>query len=201
LEAFCILLNEIGIRKLTVHGQDDSALIRRYLGGEQAAFEELYKRYQPRLAGFCFRLLLDSTAAEDVVQSVFVKALESIHTLRNPESFYSWLFTLARNEVYGTLRAKRSNGTVELSEEVWDEETPFDSAVRGETVEIVRECLDHLKVEYREVLILRQFEGLSYNQIAEITGNTTSSVESRLFKARKALIRQLKPYLETRNAS
>ena len=153
------------------------------------------------LAGFCFRLLLDSTAAEDVVQSVFVKALESIHTLRNPESFYSWLFTLARNEVYGTLRAKRSNGTVELSEEVWDEETPFDSAVRGETVEIVRECLDHLKVEYREVLILRQFEGLSYNQIAEITGNTTSSVESRLFKARKALIRQLKPYLETRNAS
>jgi len=179
-----------------VRDQRDSELVQRYLDGEQAAFEELYKKYHPRVAGYCYRLLLDVAKTEDVVQNVFARALESIDSLRDPGSFYHWLFTVARNEVYGILRKMRSNTTVELREDVWEAETPHDTAVRREVVQIVRECLDRLKIEYREVLILRQFEGLSYREIAELTGSTVSSVESRLFKARKALIKQLKPYMD-----
>jgi len=179
-----------------VRDQKDSELIQRYLDGEQAAFTELYKKYHSRLTGYCYRLLLDVARTEDVVQNVFAKALESMDSLRHPESFYHWLFTVARNEVYGILRKNRSNTTVELKADVWETETPHDTAVRREMVQIVRDCLDRLKIEYREVLLLRQFEGLSYREIAELTGSSVSSVESRLFKARKALIKQLKPYMD-----
>jgi RNA polymerase sigma-70 factor, ECF subfamily len=176
--------------------QNDSALIQRYAEGERDAFGELYKKYHRRLAGYCFRLLQDRTKTQDVVQTVFAKALESIQSLEKPELFYYWLFTIARNEVYSLLRRTRSNGTVELTEDVWDSETPHESMVRKETILLVEEGLNRLKAEYREVLILRQFEQLSYSEIAAITGDTISSVESRLFKARKALLIQLKPYLE-----
>lgn len=176
--------------------QTDSTLVLRYRSGDRDAFGELYKKYQHRVAGYCYRLLQDPSKTRDVVQSTFAKALESIHSLEKPELFYSWLFTIARNEVYGILRKTRSNGTVELTEDVWDSETPHESMVRKETTQLVEESLNRLKVEYREVLILRQFEELSYAEIAAITGDTVRSVDSRLFKARKALIKLLQPYIE-----
>ena len=184
-----------------MHDQDDAARVERYLNGEERAFAELYAKYRPRLAAYCYRLLLDAARTEEAVQAVFARAVESIRSLRNPSSFRSWLFTMARNEIYGLLRTARAGPTVELSEDVWDTETPHENAVRGEVVRMVREALDRLKVEYREVLILRQFEGLSYAEIAAITGNSISSVESRLFKARRALTRELEPYFDSRSES
>jgi RNA polymerase sigma-70 factor (ECF subfamily) len=82
------------------------------------------------------------------------------------------------------------------AETVWIEETPLTFAQENETKAIVRTCIDALKVEYREVLLLREYEGQSYEEIAAITGNTESSVKSRLFKARKALAEKLKPYFD-----
>jgi RNA polymerase sigma-70 factor, ECF subfamily len=175
---------------------DDRILIERTLGGEREVFGQLYDRYRRRLEGYCYRLLQDRAKAEEAVQTVFVRAFESLGSLANPELFYSWLFTIARNEVYGTLRAARSNGTDELTDEVWDPETPHDTMVRNETSSMVAACIRRLKVEYREVLMLRHFEGFSYTEIASITGSTISSVESRLFKARKALMIQLQLYGE-----
>ncbi len=175
---------------------EDRVLIQRTLHGEREVFGLLYDRYRRRLAAYCHRLLRDSERAEDVVQSVFVRALDSLGSLEKPEVFASWLFTIARNEIYGLLRTERSDGTEELTEQVWDPETPHDTLVRSETASMVAECLGRLKVEYREVLILRHFEGFSYAEIASITGNTVSSVESRLFKARKALMIQLQLYGE-----
>ena len=181
-----------------VHNHNDAALIHRFLKGDREAFGALYGKYRGRLYGYCYRLLQERTATEDVVQSTFAKALESVHFLDKPESFYYWIFTIARNEVYGVLRATRSNGTVELTDDVWDEVTPHDTVVGKETVQLVEECLSRLKVEYREVLVFRHFEQLSYAEISTITGDTISSVESRIHKARKALIKQLAPYLESR---
>lgn len=185
----------MGTREIT-KDQNDSALIQRYVQGDREAFGELYKKYNHRLAGYCYRLLHDPTTTQDVVQTVFAKALKAIHSLEKPELFYYWLFTIARNEVYGTLRTKRSNGAVELTDDVWDSETPHETMVRKETVLFVDECLDLLKAEYREVLILRHFEQLSYSEIAAITDSTIGSVESRLFRARKALTIRLKTYLK-----
>ena len=81
---------------------------------------------------------------------------------------------------------------------VWETDTPFDHTVRLDTTSLVESMMAQLKVEYREVIVLRHLEHCSYAEIAAITGCTTSSVESRLFKARKALLQKLKPYMEER---
>jgi RNA polymerase sigma-70 factor (ECF subfamily) len=179
----------------------DSDILRRIKGGETAAFGELYQKYHRRLFGYCYRLLRDRDAAEDIVQTVFLKALESVKSLEKPELFSYWLFSIARNEVYGIFRATRNSGTVRLDEDVWDGETPHERLVQTETNKLVEDALNRLKPEYREVLVLRQFEKLSYAEIAAITGSTMSSVESRLFKARKALIKYLEPYMRERDLS
>lgn len=174
----------------------DKELLDRIQAGDDRAFTDLYNKYRRRVLAYAFRLLQDRSAAEDVAQVAFQKAYESLKSLDNPDLFFYWLFSIARNEVYGHIRKTRRNGTpVSIEEEdIWAEETPHDQAVSKETAEIVQHLLSQLKVEYREVLVFRQYDKLSYAEIAAITGDTVSSVESRLFKARKALAKKLAPY-------
>ncbi len=177
----------------------DAELLNRIRAGDKTSFTTLYDKYKRRLFGYCYRLIQDRQSAEDIVQTTFIKAFESIRTLDKPELFYYWLFTIARNEVYGFIRQKRSNGVVhslEDEEDIWDMESPHTEMVQKETSELVQQLLNQLKVEYREVVFLRHYDKLSYAEIAAITGDTVSSVESRLFKARKALAKKLKPYFE-----
>jgi len=169
--------------------------------GETAAFGELYKKYSRRLFGYCLRLLADRGEAEEVVQAAFVKALESLPRLERPERFSSWLFTIARNDVYGRFRGARKSDAADAGDDVWDTDTPHERVIAGETSALVEGGLGRLKPEYREVLVLRHFERLSYREIAAITGSTVSSVESRLFKARKALLKYLEPYVHERSVS
>jgi RNA polymerase sigma-70 factor (ECF subfamily) len=119
----------------------------------------------------------------------------NIGLLQKTESFLPWLFSIARNEVLMHFRRKRWNGT-QSGDDVWDETTPYDLVVSTETREIVQQLLRNLKSEYREVLVLREYEQLSYSQIAQITGDTESSVKSRLFKARKALTIKFKEFFQ-----
>jgi RNA polymerase sigma-70 factor (ECF subfamily) len=180
-----------------MHFASDQELLRQVRAGNSGAFTELHNKYRRRLLAYCYRLLQDRGTAEDVVQVSFQKAYESLGTLDKPDLFFYWLFSIARNEVYGHIRRTRKNGahrSIEEDDDLWIEETPHEQLVRKETTEIVELFLNQLKVEYREVLILRQYDRLSYAQIAAITGDTVSSVESRLFKARKALAKKLAPY-------
>ncbi len=119
----------------------------------------------------------------------------NVGTLTDTSVFRSWLFTIARNEVFKMLRKYRRNGTVD-AESVWTDETPLTFAQKNETKVVVMACIDALKAEYREVLLLREYEQRSYEEIAAITGSTESSVKSRLFKARKALAEKLRPYFK-----
>jgi RNA polymerase sigma-70 factor (ECF subfamily) len=176
---------------------EDKELLNRIRLGNERAFTDLYNKHWRRLLAYCFRLLQDRVAAEDVVQMAFQKAYESLNSLDKPELFFYWLYSIARNEVYGVIRKTRKNGTISSIDEeqdIWDEETPHEVVVKTELAELVQHHLNHLKVEYREVLVLRQYDKLSYAEIAAITGDTISSVESRLFKARKALAKKLAPY-------
>jgi RNA polymerase sigma-70 factor, ECF subfamily len=177
----------------------DQELLSRIRSGNDRAFTDLHDKYRRRLLAYCYRLLQDRDAAEDIVQVTFQKAFESLSSLDKPELFFYWLFSIARNEIYVIIRKTRRNGTlhsIEDEEDLWDDETPFELAVNKEVTEIVQHQLSQLKVEYREVLILRQYDKLSYAEIAAITGYTLSSVESRIFKARKALAKKLAPYFK-----
>jgi len=181
-----------------MHFAPDRELLSQIRAGNEQAFTDLYNKYRRRLLAYCFRLLQDRVTAEDVVQVSFQKAYESLSTLDKPDLFFYWLFSIARNEVYGHLRKTKRNGTPQSIEEddLWAEETPHEQVVRKELTELVELHLNQLKVEYREVLVLRQYDKLSYAEIAAITGDTVSSVESRLFKARKALAKKLAPFFK-----
>lgn len=182
-----------------MHFAEDKELLDQIRSGNERAFTVLYNKHRRRLLAYCFRLLQDRPAAEDAMQVAFQKAYESLSSLDKPELFFYWLYSIARNEVYAVIRRKRKNGTISSiddGKDIWDEETPYELVLKTELAEFVQRHLNRLKVEYREVLVLRQYDKLSYAEIAAITGDTISSVESRLFKARKALAKKLAPYFE-----
>lgn len=177
---------------------EDAELVGRCCKGDKAAFSALYEKYRRRVFAFCYSLTDSRETAEDVVQTTFLKAYQSLATLDDHRLFYYWLFTIARNEVYAHLRRRQGSGvatSLDDAEDVWDGESPHEQLVNEETHALVERGLALLKAEYREALILRQYESLSYAEIAAITGDSISAVESRLFKARKALSRLLAPYM------
>jgi RNA polymerase sigma-70 factor (ECF subfamily) len=173
----------------------DIELIQLLHHGDRQAFADVYEHHKTAIYRYCLRMLHDSHAADDATQETFIKMFSNIRLLQKAESFLPWLFSIARNEVMMNLRRNRRNG-VHSDEDVWEEQTPYEITVTAEITEIVQQLLQNLKSEYREVLVLREYEQLSYSQIAEITGNTESSVKSRLFKARKALTNRLKEYYQ-----
>jgi RNA polymerase sigma-70 factor, ECF subfamily len=202
---FCILPVRATWGWITDTGQPmntrtDKELLDGIRRGEAGDFTTLYKKYVRRVYAYCYRMIPNHENAEDLVQQTFVKAYESIASLENPELFYSWLFSIARNEVYAFLRHRRSNGGVlsglDDEEIVCSEESPLELLVGGERTMLLQKTISGLKLEYREILILRHYERLSYAEIAAMTGDTISSVESRLYKARRALAEKLSPYFK-----
>jgi RNA polymerase sigma-70 factor, ECF subfamily len=177
----------------SLNTQSDEQLVADLRLGLMDAFAAIYERYKRCIFSFCLNITADRPLAEDATHDTFIKMLENIHTLNDVSVFRSWLYTIARNQVYKLLQKQKSNGT--LSDElVWSGEQP-DAAVESlEEHDMIALCITALKPEYREVLTLREFEQLSYAEIAIIMGDSESSVKSRLFKARRSLAEKLKIY-------
>jgi len=173
-----------------VHPKSDQELLSLIRTGDKGAFAELYMRYSRALFAFCSRLLGDTQAAEDAVHETFMKLSSGSAAIAEPAALKSWLFAVARNESLMTLRHRPAGGNDD-AESVWADETPLSLAEKEDVRSFVRAALSCLKMEYREVLLLREFEGLSYGEIASVTGDSASSVKSRLFKARRALADRL----------
>jgi RNA polymerase sigma-70 factor, ECF subfamily len=169
----------------------DEQLVADLRLGLMEAFAALYERYKRSIFSFCLKITADRSLAEDATHDTFIKMLENIHTLNNVSVFRSWLYTIARNQVYTLLHKQKSNGNL-TDELVWSGEQPDAAAESLEEREMIALCLSTLKPEYREILTLREFEQLTYAEIANITGDSESSVKSRLFKARRALAEKLK---------
>jgi RNA polymerase sigma-70 factor, ECF subfamily len=173
-----------------VNVKSDQELLSLIRTGDNGAFAELYRRYRRGLYAFCVRLLSDTQAAEDAVHETFMKLSAGAGSIAQPEAVKSWLFTVARNESLMALRRRQGAGNDD-ADSVWADETPLSLAEKEDVRSFVQAALLHLKLEYREVILLREFEGLSYGEIASVTGDTASSVKSRLFKARRALAGKL----------
>jgi RNA polymerase sigma-70 factor, ECF subfamily len=116
------------------------------------------------------------------------------------DSLQAWIFTIARNEAYTILRRMRPTEDLDAAtENVWDDENPLEKVVQKERKEIVQHCLANLRPVYRELLILREYEQFSYEEISKITGASESSIKSGLFKARKAMGKKLEAIVKERN--
>ncbi len=180
---------------MNVNPTSEQELLREFQGGSQQAFAAIYEAYSDGVFAYCLKILADRQLAEDVVQDTFIKVQEHAGSIEQRGSFRSWIFRIARNEALMHLRRTRNDGRLE-DESVWDEETPHETFVSAERSEIVIRLLDSLKHEYREVLVLLVYENMSYAEIAAVTGATESSVKSRIFRARRAMLEKLKPYFQ-----
>ena len=176
---------------------DDPALIEAFRRGDEFAFVALYDRHKGAVFAYCAKMLLDRTAAEDMLQETFARAYENRDRLLNSTSFKAWLFTIARNQCLNVLRKRGREVGFEpgAPEPPGPGATPFANLLKSEQAELVSRALEALSPSYREVVVLREYQNLSYDEIAAVTKTTVSSVKSRLFKARRKIGEVLRPWL------
>ncbi|MBX2818170.1 MAG: RNA polymerase sigma factor [Rhodothermaceae bacterium] len=170
----------------------DRALIEEFQAGEDYAFSALYFRYKDAVYAFCVKMLLNKEIAQDVTQDTFLRIYENRKRLLKTDSFKSWLFTIARNQCLNQLR--RNNWQIPLDPDMVHpkmitdaKKTPAAELEKSEKIYLVNRFLAELKPDYREVIILREYQNMSYEEIAIVTRSTLSAIKSRLFKARRKL--------------
>ena len=163
---------------------DDAVWVARCLNGDPTAFETLVRRYQQVLFAVALRLTGNAEDARDVTQNAFVRAYLKLDTYDPSRKFFSWLYRIAVNE---GLNARRDRRQHEPLEETFEAKAGRDPVERGETSGQVQAALMALTREYREVIVMRYFGELSYDEIAEVIGIPEKTVKSRLFSARQRL--------------
>ncbi len=180
----------------------DSQLIREIKDGNVELYSELMRRYQRKILAFVYHMLKSAKLellAEDLCSETFYKAYRSLHSFRELDaSFTTWLYTIARNTVLSELRKQRS-AHLSLDESLFEPVASQDAApeqqmLRKERMEMVREAINNLPEKQRSALILREYDQMDYQEIADILGQTVSSVKSLLFRARASVKTQLEPY-------
>lgn len=178
----------------------DRDLIAAVIRGDEAAFGQLVERYKERVFRLLGRYCRDSVECEDLAQEVFLKVFRKLHTFKHDSQFYTWLYRVTVNAATDHL-SRASSRRLKLVEdtEVFERgnevcESPTAPLEKEEAGKVTRELVQQLPEKFRTILVLREFEGLSYTEIAEILEIRLGTVESRLFRARKrfkdALLRQ-----------
>jgi RNA polymerase sigma-70 factor (ECF subfamily) len=180
---------------------DDRQLIATCLGGRRDAFGELVSRYQARLYNAAIRLVDNPEDAADVVQDAFLNAYQSLHSFKGDAEFFTWLYRIAFNAAISLKRKKRAAVSLDAvgSDGGIDPDDPSEYIKPGAALERSEEeaqlqgAMIRLSYEHREVLVLKDIEGLKYEDIAEILGVPIGTIRSRLHRARL----ELRDLLET----
>lgn len=164
--------------------------------GARDALARLYKRYSQRVYTYCRKILGDNELAEDILQETFLKVYESGKIGRVLENFPAYLMTIARNLCF-THKVRRAKPYVPLEDfHLVESDTPYE---QKELLNLVKKSLDLLPDDYREAFILREYNGLSYNEIAEVIGQSLEIVKIRIFRSKKRIRSILAPYLKDLN--
>ena len=177
---------------------NESQLIDTSLQGDSAAFGKLVQIYQDRLYNAMVHFCGNAVEAEDVVQEAFVQAYLKLASFQRNSAFYTWLYRIAFNTAVSRRRRKRPESSVDqVREQSGDEpvdpgDAPADQMIRDEYVALIHAALARLSEEHRSILVLREFDGCEYEQIAEILSINVGTVRSRLHRARM----QLKDHLQ-----
>ena len=167
----------------------EQLLLLRCQIGDKDAFTELIERYERPLRYFINRLLDNSEQTEDIFQDTWLTVIRRIHGLREVDAFPAWLYRIARNKVYQQLRKKRNVSRLDENITVPDHTEEDDFSV--EDAAKVHKCLKEISPEYREVLMLRFLEQMSYQQISQVLNCKLGTVRSRIYYAKLALKKEL----------
>ena len=180
----------------------DQQLVQRAQRGDLRAFDLLVLKYQGRIAALVSRYVSDAGEVEDVTQEALIKAYRALGKFRGDSAFYTWLYRIAANAAKNHLVAKgrRPGGDATIEDaEGFDEggmlsesASPEALAMGGELAEVVESALNALPGELKAALMLREFDGLSYDDIADVLGCPVGTVRSRIFRAREAVDQRVK---------
>lgn len=188
----------------------DQQLVERAQRGDKKAFELLVSKYERKLARLLSRFIRDAAEVEDVTQEAFIKAYRALPTFRGDSAFYTWLYRIGINTAKNYLVAmgRRAPTTTDIDSEeaegfengdqLRDLNTPENELATRQIAETVNQTLDELPQELRTAITLREIEGLSYEDIANIMNCPIGTVRSRIFRAREAIAAKLRPLLGTR---
>jgi RNA polymerase sigma-70 factor (ECF subfamily) len=188
---------------------DDSGVVAAFLDGDKRAFGELVERYQTRLLNFIYRTTGDRERAEDLVQETFIRVYRHLHRFDQTKKFSTWIYTIASNLAKNELRNRSRNPLVlfQTIKKNWDADArplewedntyrPDDLYRKRHLKQMVDSAVEVLPEHHRTVFVLREMEGKTYEEIAEITGCNLGTVKSRLNRARNNFAAIIAPLLD-----
>lgn len=191
----------------------DAPLIERVKRGDVKAFEMLVVKYQRRIERLIGRMVRDVDLVPDIAQETFIRAYRAIPQFRGESAFYTWLYRIAVNTAKKALVDMKRNPIVteaamaqrdddgetsRAESELTDGETPEAVLASKEVAQAVNAAIEALSEDLRQAITLREIEGLSYEEIADVMNCPIGTVRSRIFRAREAIAQRLRPLLDTR---
>ena len=179
-------------RRPVAQTSTDRELLLRSQNGDQESFRRLVEMYTPRVYGLVRNLVRSQTEAEDVTQEVFFKVYRKLDTFRQDSAFYTWLYRVAVNAATDWLKKKRQDRAIQLDDfgamSLADDADGPDQNVRTKDLrKEVRMAMGELPEKFRTILVLRELEGLQYEEISAVLQISKGTVESRIFRARAKL--------------
>jgi len=189
----------------------DQELVERVQSGEKAAFDILVRKYEHKLANVISRYIHDQSEVLDVAQDAFIKAYRALPNFRGDSAFYTWLYRIAINTaknhlVAASRRPPKDDINAEEAEQfdagsgLKEYATPERLALRSELAGTIQDAIEALPEELRVAIVLRELEGLSYEEIASAMECPIGTVRSRIFRARDAIDKQIRPLLDETDA-
>jgi RNA polymerase sigma-70 factor (ECF subfamily) len=187
--------------------ENDQQLVQRVQAGDQSAFNLLVLKYQHRVLKLIGRFVSDQSEAQDVAQEAFLKAYRALGSFRGESAFYTWLYRIAINTAKNALVSQRRRPVdfdldlqdpdqYERQAKLKEADTPEGVLLTDEIRAVVEEAMEQLPEDLRTAIVLRELEGLSYEEIAEAMDCPVGTVRSRIFRAREAIDKKLKPLLD-----
>ena len=187
---------------------EDVKLMLKFKAGDRSAFEALLDKYHAPIINFIYRFLGDKTESEDFAQEVFLRIYRSASNYTPQAKFSTWIYRIAKNLALNELRRKKTQKTSSIEETVSTEEgerqrqfpddkpSALQELERQDLIDAVRKAIDPLPPNQKTAVILSRYEGLSYEEIAEVIGCSVSAVKSLLSRAREALKERLSFYVK-----
>jgi RNA polymerase sigma-70 factor, ECF subfamily len=193
----------------------DAQLVRQVQLGDQRAFEMLVVKYRRRIERLIARMVRDVDLVEDLAQETFIKAYRALPNFRGDSSFYTWLYRIAVNTAKKALMQMHRDPTVSESallkgsdddddarptvdQNLADGETPESALASRQIADTVNRAIESLSEDLRQAIVLREIEGMSYEDIAQLMGCPIGTVRSRIFRARDSISQKLRPLLDAR---